>query len=65
MADSASVTANFRCAADYDNDGIIAVADIFAFLNGWFAGDAAADFNGGGLAVSDIFDFLNAWFTGC
>jgi hypothetical protein len=43
----------------------VQVADIFAFLNAWFAGDLSADINGGGLAVSDIFAFLNAWFAGC
>jgi hypothetical protein len=42
------------------------VQDIFDFLNGWFAGAAAADFNRDGvIAVQDIFDFLNAWFAGC
>jgi hypothetical protein len=41
------------------------VQDIFDFLNAWFAGSVAADFNGGGLAVQDIFDFLSAWFAGC
>ncbi len=54
-----------HCPADFDNSGNLAIADIFAFLNAWFAGDPAADFNGGGLAVQDIFDFLNAWFSGC
>lgn len=66
--------------ADRDHNGL-AVADIFDFLNDWFAGcdntyspthpiqcpRGTADFNGGGLAVQDIFDFLSAWFagTGC
>jgi hypothetical protein len=59
------VTANFGCAADYNGDGVIQVQDIFDFLNGWFAGDPRADFNGGGLSVQDIFDFLNSWFAGC
>jgi hypothetical protein len=53
------------CRADFDQNGSLSVADIFAFLNGWFAGDPRADFNGGGLSVQDIFDFLNAWFAGC
>jgi uncharacterized membrane protein len=53
------------CPADFDCSGSLAVADIFAFLNAWFADDPRADFNGGGLAVQDIFDFLNAWFAGC
>jgi hypothetical protein len=41
------------------------VQDIFDFLNAWFAGSPAGDFNGGGLTVQDIFDFLNGWFAGC
>ena len=45
--------------------GMVSVADIFAFLNAWFAGNPQADINGGGLAVQDIFDFLNLWFAGC
>ncbi|HVU63726.1 MAG TPA: choice-of-anchor tandem repeat NxxGxxAF-containing protein, partial [Phycisphaerales bacterium] len=53
------------CRADYNGSDGVTVADIFDFLNGWFAGDEQADFNGGGLSVSDIFDFLNAWFAGC
>jgi hypothetical protein len=53
------------CAADYNCSNALSVNDIFDFLNGWFAGDVRADFNGGGLAVQDIFDYLAAWFVGC
>jgi hypothetical protein len=54
------------CTPDYDHSGTLTVFDIFAFLNGWFAGDPAADFNHvNGIEVQDIFDFLNAWFVGC
>jgi hypothetical protein len=54
------------CAPDFNGDGVLAVQDIFDFLNAWFAGSPAADFNGAnGLQVQDIFDFLNAWFAGC
>ncbi len=53
------------CAADFDHSGTLTVQDIFDFLNAWFAGNPAADFNGGGLTVQDIFDYLNAWFAGC
>jgi hypothetical protein len=53
------------CAADFNCNGSLQVQDIFDFLNAWFNGSAAADFNGGGLAVQDIFDFLTAWFGGC
>jgi hypothetical protein len=66
------------CPADFDHSGQLAIADIFAFLNAWFAGCTApqtpigtpclgsADFdNNGCLAIADIFAFLNAWFLGC
>jgi hypothetical protein len=54
------------CPADADHNGTLAVADIFAYLNAWFAGEAAADFDGmNGPQVADIFAFLNAWFAGC
>ncbi len=55
------------CFADYDKTGGIQVADIFAFLNDWFASSAFADFGGDGAGtpdVADIFEFLNAWFAG-
>ncbi|MBY0311434.1 MAG: S8 family serine peptidase [Phycisphaerales bacterium] len=55
-----------RCGADYNNDGAVTVADIFDFLNDWFASSLRADFNANGTPdVADIFDFLNAWFAGC
>jgi hypothetical protein len=55
-----------ECRADFDLSGTLEVADIFAFLNAWFAGDPRADFDGeSGLQVADIFAFLNAWFAGC
>lgn len=53
------------CPADYDQNGTVAVPDIFAFLSGWFSGDIRADIDGGGLAVGDIFAFLGRWFAGC
>jgi hypothetical protein len=57
------------CYPDYDKANGIQVADIFAFLNDWFAGSLFAHVGGDGasgtLAVQDIFNFLNAWFAGC
>jgi hypothetical protein len=47
--------------ADWDCSGVVEVADIFAFLASWFAGDG--DFDAGGTTdVPDIFAFLTAWF---
>jgi hypothetical protein len=54
------------CPADFDNNGTVAVPDIFAFLAAWFAQDSSADFNGDtAVTVPDIFAFLSAWFAGC
>jgi hypothetical protein len=57
-----------RYGGDWDLSGHTEVADIFAFLNTWFAGvgeNGGADFNlSGSTTVQDIFDFLNAWFAG-
>jgi hypothetical protein len=52
------------CPQDHDQSGALDVADIFAFLADWFAGEA--DFDGNGeTEVGDIFAFLAAWFAGC
>ena len=54
------------CRPDFDGNGTLNAADIFAFLSAWFAGNAAADFDlSGSLAVADIFAFVSAWFVGC
>lgn len=54
------------CRADFDDNGPVEVADIFAFLAAWFASDPRADFDGtDGVQVADIFAFLAAWFAGC
>ncbi|MBY0313476.1 MAG: hypothetical protein K2W85_15535 [Phycisphaerales bacterium] len=53
------------CIADFDGVDCVTVADIFAFLNAWFANQPAADLDNNGIGVQDIFNFLNAWFTGC
>jgi hypothetical protein len=55
------------CPADYDNSGTSDVADLFAFLKDWFAGDMNADFDnsGGAPALSDLFQFIQAWMVGC
>jgi hypothetical protein len=60
-----------QCAgADWDEDGTVTVADIFAFLSDWFANDPKAQCFGAtmpptGCGVPAIFAFLSAWFAGC
>jgi hypothetical protein len=54
------------CPTDFSENGEASIADIFAFLNAWFAHEPRTDFNySGRLEVQDIFDFLSAWFGGC
>lgn len=54
------------CSVDIDNNSVVNVNDIFAFISAWFAGDHRTDFNNSGITdVPDIFDFLSAWFAGC
>lgn len=53
------------CFANFNQNGVLEVQDIFDFLNAWFTLDSATDINGSGVSVQDIFDFLNAWFAGC
>ncbi|MBY0313404.1 MAG: ATP-binding protein [Phycisphaerales bacterium] len=51
---------------NFDGMNGINVADIFDFLNAWFASLPSADIDGSGtVAVADIFAFLNEWFDGC
>jgi hypothetical protein len=61
----ASDIARFGSIADFDGDGQASVADIFAFLNSWFAGEPRANVDGiPGLSIADVFAFLNDWFAG-
>jgi probable HAF family extracellular repeat protein len=54
------------CPADFNGNGVLSVADVFAYLNEWFAGAAETDVDGVcSLSVADIFYFLNLWFAGC
>ncbi|MBY0312253.1 MAG: DNRLRE domain-containing protein [Phycisphaerales bacterium] len=54
------------CKADHDQDGMVALADVFTFLNAWFASSTLTDIDSSGnVELADIFTFLNAWFAGC
>ncbi|MBY0311898.1 MAG: HYR domain-containing protein, partial [Phycisphaerales bacterium] len=54
------------CIADFDNDGGVAVQDLFTYINSWFAGHPAADMDrSDSLDTTDLFSFLNIWFRGC
>lgn len=56
------------CAADLDADSDTDVFDLLAYLDLWFAGDAAAERTGDeppSVDVLDLLAFLDAWFGGC
>jgi hypothetical protein len=54
------------CIADFNNNGVVQVTDIFAFLSAWFTSDLTADADlDGDTDVPDIFGFLAIWFAGC
>jgi uncharacterized protein (TIGR03118 family) len=54
------------CPGDFDGSGLKAPADIFAFLNAYFASSRRADWNGDAAnSPADIFAFLSSYFTGC
>jgi hypothetical protein len=55
-----------RCTADFNDDQLTDVQDIFAFLNAWFMDHPKADIDGNTRTdVQDIFAFLSVWFQGC
>jgi len=51
------------CDADWCQDGIVGVPDIFCFLADWFANDPTARNYGGTNGVPAIFAFLSVWFA--
>lgn len=62
------------CPADYDNDGLIAPADVAAFVNAWLTslqnGTLTGDFDGNGaVQPADVAAFVSSWSaalsTGC
>ena len=54
------------CPADIDGDGDADVADFFAFVSAFAAGDPIADINGDGtIDVGDFFAFVAAFAAGC
>ncbi|MCB0354654.1 MAG: hypothetical protein KDD64_14055 [Bdellovibrionales bacterium] len=62
----ASIDSAVSCPADFNHDGTVSNADLFAFLSAWFAQSMSADFDGSGdITVPDIFEFLAVWFEGC
>lgn len=50
-------------ASDWNRDGAVTMDDLWAFLNGWFAGAGDAN-KDGQTRPDDVYIFLNAWFDG-
>lgn len=54
------------CPADVDCSGTVDVADIFGFLNLWFARSPRVDFNRNAKwDIDEFFSFMSHWFSGC
>ncbi len=69
---SLNSTAHATCLADFDGINGVTVADLFDFLDAWFAQygvcttSCSADVDGlNNVDVGDLFTFLDAWFAGC
>ncbi|MCA9302487.1 MAG: hypothetical protein KC996_00045 [Phycisphaerales bacterium] len=55
-----------QCPVDITGDGILDIADVFAYLDLFGLLDPAADFTGDGvLDIFDVFAFLDAYSAGC
>src|SRR5438045_3877721 len=49
---------------DFDQNGKVNVADVYAFLNAWLVNDPAADFDGNFIInANDVYAFIGEWFT--
>jgi ELWxxDGT repeat protein len=54
------------CPADFNNNHVLSVQDIFDFLTAYFAGDPRANVGGvDQVSVQDLMDWLAMWFGGC
>ena len=63
---SSAAKVTITCPADFDGNGALEPADIFGFVDAWFAGDLSADANGDGVeAVGDVLTYLDHWAAGC
>jgi subtilisin-like proprotein convertase family protein len=54
------------CRGDTNQDGDVALQDLFDFLSLWFAQAPGANADGlDGIGVEDLFAFLRSWFSQC
>ncbi len=51
--------------ADFNQNGVRGVEDIFGLLSAWFADSPPADIDSDGRNVQDIFHFLSLWLACC
>lgn len=54
------------CRADFNQDTIVNIDDIFIYLNAWFAADPRCDVNDNAIVeIDDVFVFINVWNARC
>jgi len=55
-----------RCPPDINGNGIVNLADLYTFIDQWFANAPRGDFNRDTrFSPQDVFDYLGAYFAGC
>lgn len=56
----------YECSADMNNDGVLDLTDISAFIGSFLAGQFGADFNFDGVYdLTDLVDFIDGFTSGC
>ncbi len=56
----------FPCPSDMNNDGVLDLNDISAFIGSFLAGQFAADFNADGVYdLTDLVEFIDGFVAGC
>ena len=54
------------CRVDWNNDGVVNILDVVAFITTWNAMGPGADFNNDGVInILDVVAFITAWNNGC
>ncbi len=59
-------SASSVCAPDFEEDGVLDIFDVFAFVDAFNAEDQAADFVDDDIFdIFDVFGFVEAFNAGC
>ena len=69
LACNASLSTNVPCCrADFNQDGIVSIDDLFLYINAHFSSSPAAAITSNGTSppvLDDLFLYINAYFVGC